>query len=169
MEAVQADLHTVGGVPADEDRGGREVAVEHVGAVAVGDGLHDLLEDAEALVEGEVRVLAQEDVEREPVFEGLEEHGGAQRPIIHEGAVGEDAGVLANLGQGARLAASGTLELGPALDRGRRGHEIAAHPHLVVLDGLVASQVLLVAAAVVNQGAELIAAHDARRPARPKP
>src|SRR5262249_17645774 len=130
LEAMKAHVDALVAAPSHEHRGGREVAVQNARAVAVRNRLDDLLEEAEALVEGEVRLLTNEGVERERVFEGLEEHRRAEWRVVDEGAVREDSRVLADLRERLRLALGSTMELRASFGRGRSGHEVAAHARL---------------------------------------
>ncbi len=125
--------------------------MEDARAMAVRDRLDDLLQESEALVEGEVRLLADEGVQRQRVLERLEQHRWSERRVVDEGAVRKNSRVLADLRERLRLAFRRAVELRASVGRGRGGHEVAADACLVGLHDHVLREVLLVALAVVEQ------------------
>src|SRR5580692_1793161 len=159
---MQAHVNATVAPAPDQHRGGRQVAMQDTRPVAMGDRFDDLLKQAEPLVEGEVWLVANERVKRERVLEGFEEHRRSEGGVVYEGAVREDAGVLTDLRERLRFASRSAVQLRAPLGRRRGGHEVAADTCLVALNGSVLREVLLVALAVVEQLAELVATHHAR-------
>jgi len=166
LEAMQAHGQRAAVLAPYEHRGRRQVPVEDTVAMAVRHGLHDGLEDLQPLVEREVRLLAQEDVQRERAVEALEDHGGPERTVLDVGAIAQHARMLTELRERPGFTSGRPLELLPASGRGRRRNQVGADAGQVVLDELVPRDMLLVALTLIDQPIEEEAPDDACHPAR---
>src|SRR5262249_6556779 len=120
LEAVQAHVDASVAAAANEHGGRREGAVQDTGPVAMGDRFAALLEEPKPLVEGEVRLLADEGMQRQRVRECLEQHRWSEWAVVDERAVCEDAGVLPDLRKRLRFASRRAMELRTAIGT-RRG------------------------------------------------
>lgn len=109
---MQADVKAVVAATPNQDRGRREVAVEDTRPMAVRNGLNNLLQDPEALIEGELRLVAEEAVQRKPTFKSFEQHRRAKGGVVDERAISQNSGMLTDSSECTRLALGRALELG---------------------------------------------------------
>ena len=150
---VDSGLGAAGGVRAiaDQDGAGVEVAVGDLFAVAVREGVGDLLDDGEPIIERELRVEAQEGSERLGVWEVFEDEARAG-----EGAVGDvvlhpqDVAVVPEDGEELGFTVGGALALVALGGAGRLRHEVEANAALEGLDVFVGGQAVFVAVAALD-------------------